>query len=55
MKEKQLERVPYITPWCEARELTNEEFICTSVVHQASGSTEEDWNNEDIDGGEIEL
>ena len=56
MRQKQLETTSYITPWCKVEKLESEEFFCTSVIHQASGSTEEDWDNDqDIDGGEIEF
>lgn len=56
MKKKDLEKLPYMRPMCHVIEVEDERFICTSVVPQVPGSTEEEWDNdEDVDGGEIEL
>lgn len=56
MQRNELERWAYVKPECEMISTEAEEFICTSVTHQASVSTEEEWDNDqEIDGGEIEL
>ena len=56
MNKKELEKLPYMRPECRVIEVENERFICTSVTPVVPGSTEEDWDNdEDVDGGEIEL
>ena len=56
MKITELEKLPYMRPECHVIEVENERFICTSVVPQVPGSTEEEWDSdEDVDGGEIKL
>ncbi|MGP1351387.1 MAG: hypothetical protein ACTTK2_07000 [Hoylesella marshii] len=56
MKRKQENKFPYLTPWCEVIRMEQVNLICTSVSIKTSETTEEDWeNDQDIDGGEIEL
>ena len=56
MKKTEFERRPYVRPEIEVIK-TDEEYILisTSIDLDAPGSTEEDWGNEDLDAGEIEL
>ena len=56
MKKNQKERLPYLAPWCEVVEAEASQLICSTVSLSPLETTEEDWDNDqDIDGGEIEL
>ena len=56
MKRNQEIKFPYLAPWCEVMKMEQVNLICTSVSFKPSETTEDDWdNNEDIDGGEIEI
>ena len=53
MKKKQMEQAYYEAPWCEVVKVENERFFCTSVEPKETGSTEEEWEEEEIDGGVV--
>lgn len=47
MKEnEELKKHMYVPPCCIYRQVTEEYFICTSVSHKASETTEENWEEE---------
>ena len=48
MKKKEI----YIKPECMAIQAEIEQFVCTSVVPKVPGSTEEEWEDEEIEIGE---
>ena len=45
----------YERPECAVHEMEIENFICTSVTPNAPLTTEEDWEDEGIDGGSIDF
>ena len=46
MKEKkEFKKQKYVPPYCFYRQMLEESFICTSVSHKASATTEEDWDD----------
>lgn len=56
MKKTEFEKREYITPECKIYPIKDEQLLqSTSIGLNAPGSTEEDWENEDLDAGEIEL
>lgn len=58
MNKKELEKLPYMRPECHVIEVEDEQFICTSVVPQVPGSTEEEWDNEqetDVDNDDAHM
>ena len=50
-----LELRAYVCPFCTVVKMEQEFFICTSVVPKVPGSTEEEWEDEDVEIGEEEL
>ena len=38
----------YVPPCCICSQVLEEGFICTSVTHKASATTEENWEEERI-------
>ena len=49
MKEKkEFKKQKYVPPYCFYRQMLEESFICTSVSHEASSTTEEAWEEEYI-------
>ena len=46
----------YVAPKTKVYPFEDVPIICTSVVPQVPGSTEEEWeNDQEIDGGELEI
>lgn len=42
---------PYSAPWCGMIPYQSEDFVCATIEHQASLSTEEEWEaDEEIEG-----
>jgi len=55
MKKKK-RRMQYFAPATIVHQLEEIPIICSSVVPQVPGSSEEEWENEqEVDGGEIEI
>ncbi len=51
MKEnEELKKHMYVPPCCICRQVLEEGFICTSVTHKASATTEENWEEEYVSG-----
>ena len=46
---------PYISPQCEAIPVEKTNLICTSVIPKVPGSTEEDWDDENVEIGDKTL
>ena len=56
MKKSEFKRRLYLCPELSVIEVDEEQFICkTSVVPKVPGSTEEDWEDEDVEIGEETL
>ena len=56
MKKETKEKRLYKTPECRVIEMDQEQFICTTVLPNPPGSTEEEWGNEEgVNGGEGEI
>lgn len=55
MKKSEFKRRLYLRPEISVIEVDEEQFICTSVVPKVPGSTEEDWEDEDVEIGEETL
>ena len=47
-KEFKIKRQTYVPPCCICSQVLEEGFICTSVTHEASATTEENWEEERI-------
>lgn len=43
-------RHSYTAPWCAITPYKSESFICATIEHEASLSTEEDWEEEEVEG-----
>lgn len=54
-EEMKLEKLFYIRPHISIIRMEQESFICTSVTHGSSQSTEEEWEEDELDGGEYEI
>lgn len=47
-KEFKIKKQTYVPPCCICSQVLEEGFICTSVTHKASATTEENWEEERI-------
>jgi|GEM_PF-5952114 hypothetical protein len=45
----------YHAPMSHALQFSAEHFFCATVDHNAAGSIEESWNDNQVEAGEIEL
>ncbi|QUB79740.1 hypothetical protein [Prevotella jejuni] len=56
MKREKERSQLYVAPKTKIHPYEDVPIICTSVVPQVPGSTEEEWeNDQEVDGGEIEI
>ncbi|MBF1586819.1 hypothetical protein [Prevotella sp. HJM029] len=55
IQENEMKKKKYVAPMSLIVSMQMEYILGTSVSHNAAASQEEDWNEQEIDGGEIDL